>query len=176
MLWPLRILAVLSAIGGVIAIDALYAGHSGGGHAASGAGFTQRLFGPFLHGTAGVIASVSGLLAVAIGFGLAYALYFRADSDPIPARFSSLSRLLRNRFYMDEIYGQTVIKWHEFLSKVADWFERWIIEGLGIGMLRGGTDFTGRALRLLQTGNLQTYAFLFALGVALLLYFVLGRT
>jgi hypothetical protein len=27
----------------------------------------------------------------------------------------------------------------------------------------------------MQTGNLQTYAFLFVLGVALLLYFVLGK-
>jgi hypothetical protein len=26
-----------------------------------------------------------------------------------------------------------------------------------------------------QTGNLQTYAFLFALGVAVVLYFVLGK-
>jgi len=30
-------------------------------------------------------------------------------------------------------------------------------------------------LRLAQTGNLQTYAFLIALGVALVLYFVIGR-
>ena len=27
----------------------------------------------------------------------------------------------------------------------------------------------------MQTGNLQTYAFLFALGVAVVLYFVLGK-
>ena len=44
-----------------------------------------------------------------------------------------------------------------------------------IGAIRGGTDLSGRALRLVQTGNLQTYAFLFVLGVALLLYFVLGK-
>jgi hypothetical protein len=30
-------------------------------------------------------------------------------------------------------------------------------------------------LRLVQTGNLQTYAFLFALGVAVVLYLVLGK-
>jgi hypothetical protein len=30
-------------------------------------------------------------------------------------------------------------------------------------------------LRLVQTGNLQTYAFLLVLGVAVLLYFVLGK-
>ena len=34
-------------------------------------------------------------------------------------------------------------------------------------------DISGRALRLFQTGNLQTYAFLFAIGVALVLFFVL---
>ena len=36
-------------------------------------------------------------------------------------------------------------------------------------------DLTGRALRLVQTGNLQTYAFLLVFGVALLLYFVLAK-
>jgi len=56
-----------------------------------------------------------------------------------------------------------------------DVIDRWIVEGACIGLIRGGTDFTGRALRLVQTGNLQTYAFLFVLGVALLLYFVLGK-
>jgi len=49
------------------------------------------------------------------------------------------------------------------------------VDGGGIGLVRGGTDITGRALRLMQTGNLQTYAFLFALGVAVVLYFVLGK-
>jgi hypothetical protein len=37
----------------------------------------------------------------------------------------------------------------------------------------GTTELLGRALRLLQTGNVQTYAFLFALGVALVLYLAL---
>ena len=53
--------------------------------------------------------------------------------------------------------------------------DRWLLEGFCIGLVRGGTDLTGRALRLVQTGNLQTYAFLFVLGVALVLYFVLGK-
>ena len=39
----------------------------------------------------------------------------------------------------------------------------------------GTTELVGRALRLAQTGNLQTYAFLFVLGVAVVLYFVLGK-
>jgi len=39
--------------------------------------------------------------------------------------------------------------------------------------VHGSTELAGRALRLLQTGNLQTYAFLFVLGVACVLYFAL---
>ena len=56
-----------------------------------------------------------------------------------------------------------------------DWIDRWLVEGLCIGLVRGGTDLTGRALRLVQTGNLQTYALVFVLGVALVLWFVIGR-
>ena len=62
---------------------------------------------------------------------------------------------------------------HDFLAAVADWFDRWIIAGFAVRGTHGTTELAGRALRLLQTGNLQTYAFLFALGVALVLYLVL---
>ena len=80
-----------------------------------------------------------------------------------------------NRFYFDELYEATVIRAHDFIAAVSDWIDRWIVEGFCIGLVRGGTDLTGRALRLVQTGNLQTYAFLFVLGVAVVLWFVLGK-
>ena len=57
----------------------------------------------------------------------------------------------------------------------SDWIDRWLVEGLCIGLVRGVTDLTGRALRLVQTGNLQTYAFLFILGVAVVLWLMLGK-
>ena len=82
---------------------------------------------------------------------------------------------MRNRFYFDEIYEATVIRAHDFIAAVSDWIDRWIVEGFCIGLVRGGTDLTGRALRLVQTGNLQTYALLFVLGVAVVLWFVLGK-
>ena len=50
-----------------------------------------------------------------------------------------------------------------------------MLEGLVLGTIRGGTSLSGRSLRLLQTGNLQTYAFLLVLGVAVVLYIVLGK-
>ncbi|HOS73945.1 MAG TPA: ROK family protein, partial [Verrucomicrobiota bacterium] len=73
----------------------------------------------------------------------------------------------------DELYQATVIRGHDFLARVADGFDRWILAGVAVRGTHGTTELAGRALRLLQTGNLQTYAFLFALGVGLILYLVL---
>ena len=62
-----------------------------------------------------------------------------------------------------------------FIAIIANGIDRILLEGFCIGIIRGGTDLTGRSLRRLQTGSLQTYAFLFVLGVVVLLYFALGK-
>jgi NADH-quinone oxidoreductase subunit L len=116
---------------------------------------------------------VLGLLAVGLGFFAAYWLYSRAASDPLPAKLGVLSTWMRNRFYFDELYEATVIRAHDFLAATADWIDRWVISGFAVRGLHGTTEIVGRLLREVQTGNLQTYAFLFALGVAVLLFFML---
>ena len=98
-----------------------------------------------------------------------------AAADPLPAKLGGLATAMKNRFYFDELYEATFIRAHDALAAVANWIDQWLVEGFCIGFVRGGTDLSGRALRLLQTGNLQTYAFLFTLGVAVLLYLVLGK-
>ena len=116
-----------------------------------------------------------GIGVALAGIFLAFSLYKNAATDPLPAKLGGLATAMKNKFYFDELYEATFIRFHDFLAAVADWIDRWILEGAIIGAIRGGTDLSGRALRLAQTGNLQTYAFLFVLGVALLLYFVLGK-
>jgi NADH-quinone oxidoreductase subunit L len=86
-----------------------------------------------------------------------------------------MATLMKNKFYFDELYEATVIRWHDFIAAMVAWVDEYLVEGLCIGLVRGGTDLTGRALRLLQTGNLQTYAFLFVFGVAVVLYLVLVK-
>ncbi|HLP78013.1 MAG TPA: NADH-quinone oxidoreductase subunit L [Candidatus Paceibacterota bacterium] len=172
MTWPLRILAMLSIIGGFIGIEALYGKQLSAEHAEHAAGFAQQLFAPFQHAP---LAAGSGLVVFFIGMAAAYALYAKADKDPLPEKLGVISRAMRNRFYFDEIYEATVIRLHDTISAIAGWIDRWIVEGFCIGLIRGGTDITGRALRLVQTGNLQTYALLFVLGVAVVLFLVLGK-
>jgi NADH-quinone oxidoreductase subunit L len=171
MVWPLRILAIMSIAGGVIGIEALFAGalKPGGDHPH---GLIAQLVYPFQHAP---VAALSGLAAFAIGLFAAWKIYWNAKDDQFAVKFSGLSKLMSNRFYFDEIYEATVIRIHDTIDAISDWIDRWIVEGFCIGLVRGGTDLTGRALRLVQTGNLQTYAFLFVVGVAVVLWFVLGK-
>ena len=172
MVWPLRILAVFALVGGVIGIQGVYAMQFGGEGAGQAAGVAARLIGPWREAPG---AAVCGLAAFVAGLGAAYALYAGADKDPLPEKLGAVSMAMRNRFYFDELYKVTVIRLHDGLAAVAAWIDRWIIAGLCVRGIHGTTELLGRALRLLQTGNVQTYAFLFAAGVALVLYFVLGK-
>jgi len=170
MAWPLRVLGVFAVIGGVIGVSQTYASQFSPEE--PGVSFAQSLVEPFVHSPVGVLI---GLAFIAVGFFAARALYRDAANDPLPAKLGGLATAMKNKFYFDEIYEATVIRLHDFIAAVMDWIDRWLVEGFCIGLVRGGTDLTGRALRLVQTGNLQTYAFLFVLGVAVVLYFVLGK-
>ncbi len=169
MSWPLLVLAVFAIIGGVIGVNETYAAQFGEAEHTS---IAQRMVEPFAHSP---VAATIGILAVVAGFFAAFKLYRNAEADPLPAKLGGLATAMKNRFYFDEIYEATFIRAHDFIAAVMDWIDRWLVDWACIGLVRGGTDITGRALRLVQTGNLQTYAFLFALGVAVVLWLVLGR-
>jgi len=167
ILFPLRILAAFSIIGGAIGIENIYAAQFGENQSL---GFGQQLIAPFAMAP---VAATLGLLAVAIGFFAAYSLYFSADRDLLPAKLGAPAKWMRDKFYLDELYESVFIRAHDLLAAIADWIDRWLIAGVAVRGLQGATEITGRLLREVQTGNLQTYAFLFALGVALVLLFML---
>ncbi|HEY3761407.1 MAG TPA: NADH-quinone oxidoreductase subunit L [Verrucomicrobiae bacterium] len=169
MILPLVVLAVFSVIGGMIGIKDLYH-HFFGPDTEGSAGLAQALIEPFV---ASPVAASLGILAVIIGFFGAFVLYAKAEKDPLPAKLGGLAVAMKNKFYFDELYEATFVRAHDFIAAVVDWIDRWLLEGFCIGLIRGGTDLTGRMLRLVQTGNLQTYAFFFVLGVAVVLWLVL---
>src|SRR5215831_8877623 len=171
MIWPLRILAVFSIIGGLIGVEALFAGMMKPGEELPH-GLVAQLAAPFVHAP---VAALSGLAAFGLGLFAAWTLYAKAKEDPLPAKLGALSRAMRNRFYFDELYEATVIKVHDTMAAVTDWFDRWLVGLAAVRGTAGATELFGRALRLVQNGNLQTYAFLFVLGAAVVLFVVLGR-
>ncbi len=173
MIWPLKILAVPTLLAGAWGIDAYIGKAFPGGHQPHNEGFWQNLFSPFNHN---ILAAAFGLLAVVAGYQLARALYVNAASDPLPDKIGVVAKLARDRFYFDELYEWFISVTQETLAKVADWFDRWVIAGLLVRGTHGTTELFGRALRLVQTGSLQTYAFLFAAGVVLVLAWQLLQT
>jgi NADH-quinone oxidoreductase subunit L len=158
MTLPLLALAVPSLLAGFWSIPGAYGEHLG--HL------------ELEHTTLAMIAS---LVAVVVGLLLAIRLYGGVKTDPLPEKLGQLATLLRQRFYLDELYQATVIRWNDLLATVADLIDRWVIAGVVVRGVHGTTELVGRALRLAQSGNLHTYAVLLVLGVAVVLYFVIGR-
>src|SRR5206468_3998297 len=93
--------------------------------------FGQQLVAPFRHSP---LASIIGLLAAIAGFLGAYAVYATSATDPLPSKIGPFSQLMRNKFYFDELYEATVIPLHELIAKIANFFDRWIIQGFCVGL------------------------------------------
>jgi NADH-quinone oxidoreductase subunit L len=166
---PLVVLAVFALVGGFIGITNIYGSQFGA--EAEKLSVAQQAIEPFQN----IFPMLCGIGAVVVGLFAAFTLYRNTVTDRLPAKLGGLATAMKNKFYFDELYEATFIRAHDFIATVMDVIDRWFVEGFCIGLVRGGTDFTGRALRLVQTGNLQTYAFLFVLGVAVVLYFVLVK-
>jgi NADH-quinone oxidoreductase subunit L len=165
MTWPLVVLAVASVFGGFFGIIQLLAPQFGEQ--------APPLFAPFEPFQTAPVPACLGVAVFAAGLLTAWRLYGKAASDPLPARLQSLSRILRHKFYFDEMYAEFISLTQEALATFANGFDTGI--KLLIRFVQGTTELTGRGLRLLQTGNLQTYTFLFAAGMALVLYLMLLR-
>jgi NADH-quinone oxidoreductase subunit L len=112
-----------------------------------------------------------------VGFVLAAAIYWKAEPSDAPVKnaLGGLYTVIENKFYFDEMYAWLVKYVQGTIAKIAEWFDLWILQRLGIGGLSLGTGLLGRTVRLLQTGNIGTYAFLFGLGVTLIIYWVVVR-
>ncbi|HQI49530.1 MAG TPA: proton-conducting transporter membrane subunit, partial [bacterium] len=201
----LQVLGVLSIIGGVIGLPHLW-------HLPNALeSWLEPVFtaAQNLHwheysvGTEWLLMLISVLIAFA-GAGLALSLYKDARSK-VPAHFIEtwprLHRVIYNKYYVDEFYQATFIRFTLWLSRASDWFDQTIIDGLvnGIawvgkkaGFVSGANDAVvidgavngiarvtgagGQALRRFQTGRIQTYLYvLFGAGLlaVLVIYMVL---
>ena len=167
MTTPLILLAIPTVVAGLFGIDYFLHGPADPAHPETH-GFIAKLLAPFSHAPLGALF---GLGAVIFGFAAAYGLYYRRTEDPLPHYIRPVARAMRNRFYFDEMYESLINMTHEALAKFSNVIDRWIVGGLFVKGVQGTTELFGRGLRLAQTGNLQTYAFLFIIGLAALLFF-----
>jgi NADH-quinone oxidoreductase subunit L len=193
MLWPLAILALFSiALGLFIGTPAWPA-------------FRAFVENRPLHFEAVALVEPRLLLVMTLSaaiavFGIGYAaLIYRdrmrrpTDPDVLEEAAPRVWRVLRNRFYVDELYGTTIIAFYAWLARAADWLDRRLWGGLVAlmanlfrlgaalgrfldyqwvdGLFDKGCDelsLSGGLLARVQSGRAQTYLRLLALAVAVL--------
>jgi NADH-quinone oxidoreductase subunit L len=172
---PLIILAILSAVGGLIGIPESLGGHHWLEHylAPVFASSTPLLGEQVLSNGTEITLMIISVAGAVLALIYAYIKYVKnahvpvADTEERPA----LTNLSYNKFYIDELYDAVIRKPLDALSgffyKVVD---RSGIDGLVNGLGKGAVE-SSKGLRLLQTGNVGFYIFMMVAGIiAILIY------
>jgi NADH-quinone oxidoreductase subunit L len=139
------------------------------------------------HGTELLFQFIGGVVVAGGGFVVAWLLY--ADNrSAVPARLKAMFprawALVFNKYYVDEVYDATVVRGSVGLARVLYWFDQNVIDALvnfigycgrvvgyvdaaidkyvvdgAVNGLASLTWNSGRALRRVQTGHIQTYLY-----------------
>jgi NADH-quinone oxidoreductase subunit L len=146
-------------------------------------------------------------LIVFLGIGLGVFLYGKrqrktaSEKDVLEVAQPAIFKLLENKYFIDELYEATVIRFNAFAAWLCDFADKWIFGGavllvkyltigaswlyrltdenvvnggfdLGCGSLRGG----GGILSRLHSGRVQTYLRIIGVAlVALIIFLIWGR-
>ncbi|MBI2090040.1 MAG: NADH-quinone oxidoreductase subunit L [Deltaproteobacteria bacterium] len=184
MTLPLVLLATGSVVAGWIGLPAIFGG-------SLFTAWLEPVFGAHheVHGSAGVeiLLMVISVSAAALGFYIAYLVYFRATVSA--ERFSSLAgglfyRLSYNKYYIDELYQFVFVGGTLLLARIGAWFDQYIIDFLVDGSAKftafvswlnglfddyvvdkivnkvaDSTFAAGDKFRRIQTGNINSYLY-----------------
>jgi len=198
MLVPLQVLAGLAIVGGYVGLPHVLGG---------GAWFAR-----FLETSTGVheahLAAGTEILLMLVSVGAAVAaiaaahvIYVKRRGEParrLVGRFPTIYRIVSRKYYVDEAYNKIIVGGVLAAGRVADWFDRRVIDGLvdgaaGLarrvsrlaivfddGVVDGAVNGVGRVhlaasslLRRLQTGYVYNYALAVVLGAALIITLVI---
>ncbi len=110
-----------------------------------------------------------------LGIDLANAVYSARwiSAEAIGRTFSTFYRVFYRKYWMDELYEKVFVV--RFLLntvfRVCQVFDTYVVDGVVNG-LAGAAVGAGRVLRVAETGRLQTYGLIMALGVVVIVAFV----
>ncbi|NUQ36705.1 MAG: NADH-quinone oxidoreductase subunit L [Caldilineales bacterium] len=203
MTLPLMLLAIFAVAGGWVGIPSIFPGLGG---------LLNNPFGSLMKGQAEhyglhaeeVFSSFALGVSLVVALGgifLAWLVYGRrplqtGQQDPVARLLGPVYTILQRKYYFDELYAATIVRFTKWLSQISFRFDdQWlidpIVDGVGrfgrwlSGALRRFVDepiidgavngaglvasAAGSALRLLQTGQAQNYLLVLLLTVLVLL-------
>ncbi|HET7460659.1 MAG TPA: NADH-quinone oxidoreductase subunit L [Longimicrobium sp.] len=181
---PLVVLGLLAVVGGFLNVEEhvpiVSAFNFGQGEA------LHHWLHPVLAGSDDVIAQNVGslpepahaawpiILAIAIGLGgllVAWLMLSRrrlATADQQPAYENGIEKTLYNKWYVDEFYDRTVVKPVGGLSRLFARFDMGVLDWV-VDLFGRLAQLFGVAFGRLQTGQVNTYAFVLIVGVLIVL-------
>ena len=141
----------------------------------------------------------AGLILLSISVGLigwfwAKAWYYKGNDEApskMAATFNKIYVVLKNKYYVDELYHATAIKGTYYSGIMLWYFDKWIVDGLCVNgtaiftkvdsyisaffdkhfvdgivnLLAGMTQRCSAVFRRVQTGMVQSYALVFLIGI-----------
>jgi NADH-quinone oxidoreductase subunit L len=159
---PLIVLAILSACGGLLGLP----------HAS----WLTRWLEPVIPAHETIAEGISpsmewilmgaSVLGAVVGISIAWNLYKNLGrAGELAKRFAGAHKLLENKWYVDELFEGLFVRPIQSLSK-ALWkgFDVAVIDRIVLGFGRVSV-MTGQAVRVVQTGSIQLYAFMLLVGI-----------
>ena len=167
---PLVILAILSVVGGLVQLPAIFGGHPYLNEFMDKVVSTKENNDPMM-------ATKELLILAVTVIGLA-SIYFITRKwyiiDKVTGEYSGFKKVLANKWYVDELYDAVITR---PLGAISRFFQTMVenksIDGFvnGIGK---AVQYGGRQFRLLQNGQVGVYILMMVLGIAgliLLMYY-----
>jgi NADH-quinone oxidoreductase subunit L len=165
---PLIILAVLSAVGGFLGIPETFV---------KDGNLIDKFLSPVFehsrqyisvtelpHQTELILLIVSSVLVIIVSIWA----YNKFKNYSSPVSESGLAKIIRNKFYVDEIYDAVFVRPYNSLSAfLNNVFDKKGVDGIvnGVGKT---VNYGSRQLRLLQSGQVGSYLLLMVIGLLIL--------
>jgi NADH-quinone oxidoreductase subunit L len=126
------------------------------------------------HGVGVELGFMAAAVGVAlVGIWLATEVYRRREglAERLASRFGPVYRMVRNLYWVDELYDAVIIRPFYAASYFFAGFDRFVVDGTvnAVGIM---ADVSGQLIRLFQTGLVRNYALLFLAGVVAILFYL----
>lgn len=168
MTFPLIVLAILAAVGGIISLPFGYSWLDS---------YLQPVLPQLAHAehafsvTSLVLMAFSFLIAI-VGISLAYQKFVMKQEVPVEDdKYTGLNKVIYNKFYIDEIYNAVFVKPTYVIGAIlkdgVDYIVRQVVY-IGATIVR----CLSKPASKLQNGNLGRYMFFFVLGFCAIVLFI----
>lgn len=110
---------------------------------------------------------MSGAIGCFVGFKIPLR---RAWARPMQKSLRFIQDVCAYDFYIEELYRVTVVAGVGMLSKITNWFDRYVVDG-AVNLAALVTVFSGQSLKYSVSGQSQVYILTIMIGVGLLVMF-----